>query len=82
MPFSPYTVLNDSDCNLAKRSQRYESVRCDGFCKLEALHDSRLFKYRRSLFNFNGDEEKLWNEQYSRMRFFIDEHKKPEVALA
>lgn len=80
MPFSPYTILNDSTAT-GQGLNDMKGGDVMAFASLKALHDLGYLEDRTITVYFNGDEESSGNEQISRMDF-IDRAKKHEVALA
>jgi glutamate carboxypeptidase len=80
MPFSPYTVLNDSTAT-GQGLNDMKGGDVMAFASLKALHDLGYLADRTITVYFNGDEESSGNEQISRMDF-IERAQKHEVALA
>ncbi len=80
MPFSPYTVLNDSTAT----GQGLNDMKGGNvmiLASLKALHDLGYLEDRTVTVYFNGDEESSGNAELSR-RDFIEQAKKHDMALA
>lgn len=80
MPFSPYTVLNDSTAT-GQGINDMKGGDVMAFASLKALHDLGYLTDRTITVYFNGDEESSGDEQISR-KDFIERAKQHEVALA
>jgi glutamate carboxypeptidase len=80
MPFSFYTVLNDSTAT-GQGLNDMKGGDVMAFASLKALHDLGYLADRTITVYFNGDEESSGNEQISRMDF-IDRAKLHDLALA
>jgi glutamate carboxypeptidase len=80
MPFSPFTVLNDSTAT-GQGLNDMKGGDVMAFASLKALHDLGYLNDRTITVYFNGDEESSGNEQISRMDF-IKRAKLHDLALA
>lgn len=80
MPFTPYTVLNDSTAT-GQGLNDMKGGDVMAFASLKALHDLGYLEDRTITVYYNGDEESSGNEEISR-RDFIARAKNHDLALA
>jgi glutamate carboxypeptidase len=80
MPFTPYTILNDSTAT-GQGLNDMKGGDVMAFASLKALHDLGYLEDRTITVYYNGDEESSGNEEISR-RDFIARAKNHDLALA
>jgi glutamate carboxypeptidase len=80
MPFTPYTLLNDSTAT-GQGINDMKGGDVMAFASLKALHDLGYLEDRTITVYYNGDEESSGNEEISR-RDFIARAKNHDMALA
>jgi len=80
MPFTPYTILNDSTAT-GQGLNDMKGGDVMAFASLKALHDLGYLEDRTITVYYNGDEESSGNEEISR-RDFIARAKNHDMALA
>ncbi|WP_075349264.1 M20/M25/M40 family metallo-hydrolase [Algoriphagus marinus] len=80
MPFTPYTILNDSTAT-GQGLNDMKGGDVMAFASLKALHDLGYLEDRTITVYYNGDEERSGNEDISR-RDFIARAKNHDLALA